>query len=145
MMYEIDVSRSKYVIKYVVTHVMARPRIPSTFGPNSSKSLPVIGDIIPITIAPGSIIRPESNADIPRTLCTYAGVRIIPENKAAELTTEINDASANIGCLYTDKFSSGCSILNCRRVNRMTIIAPTAIVVITTGSPQPSVLAELKP
>ncbi|MNP27438.1 hypothetical protein D3C76_1203490 [compost metagenome] len=54
----------------VATTVIVKPIKPRIRGPNLSKSLPVMGDIIPITIAPGSIIKPESSGEIPRTFCT---------------------------------------------------------------------------
>ena len=45
----------------------AMPTIPHHLIPYLSKSFPVIGDMIPITIAGGIITRPETVGDIPNT------------------------------------------------------------------------------
>ena len=55
--------------------------------------------MIPIATAPGNINKPEWNGEIPRIVCTYNGVKIIPENIAADTTIEIIEDNANIGCL----------------------------------------------
>ncbi len=68
--------------------------------------------MIPITIAPGSINKPESIGEIPRIVCTYIGIKIIAENIATAMTMEIADDKANIGYLKIRNSSIGSSIRN---------------------------------
>ncbi|MNL76785.1 hypothetical protein D3C87_2028030 [compost metagenome] len=49
--------------------VISRPITDSHLAPILSKIIPVIGDIIPIRMAPGSSIRPDSIGVKPRMVC----------------------------------------------------------------------------
>ncbi|MNN18770.1 hypothetical protein D3C81_1319890 [compost metagenome] len=64
---------------------------------------------------------------------------------ATDNTAEINEPSANIGCLYAAKSNKGSSNLNWRYINNAIPIAPMIMVPYTEISDQPAVLAELHP
>src|SRR5690625_6233445 len=60
----------------VVTLTILSPMIASHFPPNASNNRPVIGDIIPMTMAPGSSISPDSNGVNNNTFCMNNGSNV---------------------------------------------------------------------
>src|SRR5699024_6430672 len=129
----------------VVNTMSDKPIKDNTLAPNLSNNLPVIGDMIPITTAPGNINKPEWNGEMPLTSCTYKGVKIIPENIDAEITTEMTDDKANIRKRYILKSNIGSSILNCRKMKMISAIVPIVIGTYTWNELHPWSPTELKP
>src|SRR5699024_724363 len=64
-----DVLAVNCVKNKVVTVTIDKPIITSQRAPILSKILPVIGDITPMTSAPGKIIKPDSSGVYPAIFC----------------------------------------------------------------------------
>src|SRR5690625_871591 len=96
----------------VVTVTMARPVNDSHFAPYLSNKRPVIGDIMPMAMAPGSSTSPDSSGVNPRTFCMKSGSNVSAPINDTNTVMVIMMASVKIGNLNTLNSSIGVSSTN---------------------------------
>jgi hypothetical protein len=100
----------------VVTKIAVKPVMLKIRAPILSKILPVIGDISPITTAPGNSIIPDSIAVKWRISCIYIGMIVAAPIIDIKTTIPIIVASVNIGYLNTLNSKIGSSKWSCLQI-----------------------------
>ncbi|MNG22026.1 hypothetical protein D3C84_1064660 [compost metagenome] len=93
-----------------------------------SNKTPATGAIIPLTIPPGSIIRPEENAVNISGPCKYKGSNVSVENNVIIITSISTVTSENMGNLNARMSITGLFSINCRQAKITIPRTPTATI-----------------
>src|SRR5699024_1710272 len=139
------VSGDKFVNIKVVIVTIPSPPSASHFAPKRSNSLPVIGDIIPITTAPGKSIRPDFNGVNPSASCINKGSNVSAPIKETSTIIVMVIARVNILNLNTRNSSIGTSSTSCLHINKQMTKIPTPIDQRTMAPGHPNSEAIQKP
>ncbi|MNJ47729.1 hypothetical protein D3C77_428960 [compost metagenome] len=97
----------------------------SARGPNLSNSLPVTGEIRPLSKPPGSRTSPAVNVVIKNTPCMRNGNSSIVENIVIMAMISISVVNVNMGNLNTRRSSIGSFDFNCLMTNNSRETPPT--------------------
>src|SRR5699024_5254988 len=115
------------------------------FAPYLSNNLPVSGDIAPITIAPGSSIRPDFNGEKFKTFCINSGNKVSAPIRDINTVIVIIIANVNVRNLKIRNYSIDVFKTSCLQINSLITTIPATIVPRTKGLVHSFSEAMLKP